>query len=217
MSKDAVTAESFARAVSEHTMTVLRDDGLYRHLRFGKPGTVVESFSIVTWPGYLAFVGDMGDYVFKRLDDMTEFFRGHEPNPGYWSSKCVASGQEGLVEFDEAKARLAIEMEVDLWCDAHHEESECLDTRQQVIDRVLSRLDDGEDALRAAMSDFDAPEWIFEDSWEWDFKTFTYHFCWACHAIPWAVAQYDQAKAEEAARPRGCVHCGDAPCTCDLA
>lgn len=191
MSTHTVTADSFLRDVSDHVLTVLRDDGVYRHLHFGRPGTTVYSFSIVTWPGHLAFTGDMGDYVFRRVDDMMELFRRRPPNPGYWAEKCVAASREGITEFDSAKARLRIEMLVDGWCDEHPEDSEYLDTRNEVDVQVLSRLNDGEDALRAALRAFDAPEDMFGDAWEWDFNTHTYHFVWACHALPWAVAQYD--------------------------
>ena len=36
-----VTEQSFLKDVREHRMTVLHDSGLYRHLRFQKPGTVI--------------------------------------------------------------------------------------------------------------------------------------------------------------------------------
>lgn len=199
MNKDIVTAESFARAVAEHTMTVLRDDDAYRHLRFGKPGTIVNSFSIVTWPGYLAFTGDMGDYVFKRLDDMMEFFRGHGPNPDYWSEKCVAAGHEGIKEYS---AELAHEMIDEAVVEASRDlpPGDAVALEEQVVSDVLNFLHDGEAATHARLRDFyaeEAPD-VFSDSWEWDFKVFTYHFVWACHAIPWAIAQYDQAKASGA-------------------
>ena len=49
-------------------MIVLRDDGVYRHIRFKKPGTGCMHFDLVTWPGYLCYSGDMGCYVFCRLN-----------------------------------------------------------------------------------------------------------------------------------------------------
>ncbi len=47
----SVTEQSFLKDVREHRMTVLHDSGIYRHLRFQKPGTVIGQFDIVTWPG----------------------------------------------------------------------------------------------------------------------------------------------------------------------
>lgn len=56
----------FPSDIATHRMTVIKDDGVYRHLRFRRPDTNCYSFDILTWPGYLAYVGDMGDYVFQR-------------------------------------------------------------------------------------------------------------------------------------------------------
>lgn len=195
MSKDTVTAESFAGAVADHVMTVLQDDGVYRHLHFGKPKTTVKSFSIVTWPGYLAFTGDIGDYIFKRLDDMMEFFRGHAPNPRYWSEICVAAGRDGLTAYDPDCARAQIEAAVVEGCEGLSAE-DAAGLRRDVDYDVLSRVNEGEHALREALRDFHENEdAIFPDSWEWNLESHTYPFVWACHAIPWAIAQYDQAKA----------------------
>jgi hypothetical protein len=69
------TQEQFLKEVSTHQFTVLHESGLYRHLRFKRPGTGIMHFDIVTWPGYLAYSGDMGCFVFQRLDDMLEFFK----------------------------------------------------------------------------------------------------------------------------------------------
>ena len=69
----------FLPDVAEHKLTVLHDEGLYRHLRFQKPGTGFYWFDLITWPGNLAFKGDMGGFMFARiagalgvdLDDIT--------------------------------------------------------------------------------------------------------------------------------------------------
>lgn len=92
-------AESrFPGDIATHQMTVKRNDGIYRHLRFGQPGTGTMAFSLTTWPGYLAYTGDMGDYMFCRLDDMFQFFRtDRQPNYGYWAEKVVAMDkQDGI-------------------------------------------------------------------------------------------------------------------------
>lgn len=61
--------ERFLKDVSEHELTVLHEDGLYRHLRFARPNSGQYHFSIVTWPGYLAYTGDMR----RRLRDIVCF------------------------------------------------------------------------------------------------------------------------------------------------
>jgi len=78
--------------VDKHEMTVLHDDGLYRHLRFAAPGTGMWSFNIITWPGHLATSGDIADgFMFSRTADMTNFFEigqdGGEINASYWAEK----------------------------------------------------------------------------------------------------------------------------------
>lgn len=99
---------------ARHQMTVLRDDGLYRHLRFGNERGVGEYwFELVTWPGALTISGDMGGYTFRRVEDMFTFFRGSRHysgiNPGYWSEK-LDGGRVVAKEYDEDHfARLVAE------------------------------------------------------------------------------------------------------------
>jgi hypothetical protein len=87
-------AERFARDTKDHQMQVLRDDGLYRHLRFRRPRTQTSAywFDLITWPGRLTVDGDCGTFTFARLTDMFEFFRGGRINPGYWAEKIQSAG-----------------------------------------------------------------------------------------------------------------------------
>ncbi len=106
MSRYLLIERDFRKTTAEHTLEVVLDNGLHRHLRFRKPGTSVYGFDIVTWPGHLAVSGDMGAAVFTRLADMFEFFR-HDLRPGeapdvlhinasYWAEKCVANDGEKM-------------------------------------------------------------------------------------------------------------------------
>ena len=76
--------ERMLSATADHKLTILHNDGLYRHIRFKNPKSIFYWFDLITWPGVLVFKGDMGCYVFSRLDDMFEFFTGPTINPGYW-------------------------------------------------------------------------------------------------------------------------------------
>jgi hypothetical protein len=82
----------FVDDTANHQMTVLHDQGLYRHLRFTSPGTSFEWFEIVTVPGLQTINGDMGTFSFSRLDDMFEFFKRADGgiNAYYWTQKCTA-------------------------------------------------------------------------------------------------------------------------------
>jgi hypothetical protein len=98
--------QRFLRCVAKHRLTILRDEGVYRHLRFKEPGRFAYWFDLITWPGCLAIEGDCGSYTFKRLYDMFEFFRRDGSwrksfdsemaiNPDYWAQKLEAQSCNG--------------------------------------------------------------------------------------------------------------------------
>ena len=130
MKEYACPKEQFLRDVGEHCLTVLRDGGVERHLRFRKPGTGCYGFDLLTFPGHLLITGDCGSYLFRRLEDMFEFFRtDRQPkdelhiNPQYWSEKLLAtdcSGARGgaAKEFSKEKFEASIKR----WFDDHFEE-----------------------------------------------------------------------------------------------
>ncbi len=77
---------SFVEQTKAHQLVVLKDDGLYRHLRIQAPGTRMWSWDITTWPGYLATSGDIADgYMFTRLTDMIDFFTVKGRSRDYYS------------------------------------------------------------------------------------------------------------------------------------
>lgn len=39
--------------------------------------------------------------------------------------------------------------------------------------------------------------YCFRGTWEWDFRGYDWRFLWACHAIVWGIARYDEAKGGE--------------------
>ena len=191
----SVTEESFLRDVREHRMTVLHDSGVYRHVRFAKPGTSTMQFDIVTWPGYLSVSGDMGTYVFSRLRDMFEFFRGStvgpiEVNLRYWAEKWQAVDRDsGIREYSPERFRERIER----WLEDAEASEEC---RAAVQSEVLCHADEGESAARKAADDFAyADGFAFTDFWEADCSEWTARYVWCCYALSWAVRQYDAVRA----------------------
>lgn len=108
-SREAEMAERFARDTANHELTVVHDDGVYRHIkaRSTKAGEGWFCwFEVVTWPGALAIRGDCGSFQFARLDDMFEFFRldGREINPSYWAEKTPDGGRS-LKKYSEDALR----------------------------------------------------------------------------------------------------------------
>ena len=211
------TEQSFLKDIAEHQMIVLRDDGLYRHIRFKKPGTGCMHFDLVTWPGYLAYSGDMGCYVFTRLEDMFNFFRtdkndwnynrkgGLSINLGYWSEKLVAvDGQRdsgSATEFSEEKFRRIVNDYRVRWIRDYRDtltKEQRRELWETVQDRVLDCLmDDKHEAMRAAHTfseDIGGRRFEFTDFWDHNFEQFTYRFIWCCYALAWGIGQYDKAK-----------------------
>lgn len=170
----------FPTDIAQHQMQIIKDDGLYRHLRFRRPNTSNMSFDILTWPGYLAYVGDMGDYVFQRTEDMLSFFRGKQIDPRYWGEKVQASCRDGIREYDADLARARIKEHLDA-CEASDE------VREEAADL---EYDDGEHCLRQQLRDGNFND-VFDDQGEINFQDYTYRFIWCCLAIAWAIKQYD--------------------------
>lgn len=197
-------AERFPKDVAQHVMTVEVDDGVHRCLHFGRPGSGVHSFRLVTWPGHLYIGGDCDDFVFRRLTDMFEFFRSDRGrvNLSYWAEKLTAaSARGGYEEYSERMFREAIEQRVTEWIDGEDlSEEQIAKLREQVADEVMSCASDGEQAAHIAARDFrfNGDE-VFTDFWETGLREYSYGFTWACHAIVWAIAQYDA----HADRPAG--------------
>lgn len=218
-----LTEASFLKDVATHEMQLLRDDGVYRHLRFKRPGTVCMYFDLITWPGSLCYTGDMGTFVFTRLRDMFEFFRTDREyaqrrgdrqlfvNHGYWSEKLVAvDGQRrngSAMEFSEALLRAYVnETRLEWIREARASGSLSRDERRDLweeVDReVLDRIDDGEEAAYLALRDFRwrpnqptrAPEFEFTEFWEREFRQYTHAFQWCCFALAWGIERYDSAQ-----------------------
>lgn len=191
----------FIGEIGEHQMQVLHDEGLYRHLRFKAPGTMIWHFDLITWPGYLAFVGDVGrGYVFHREPDMLRFFDHGQPlghiNADYWAEK-LTGGRESVRRFSEDRFTEYVNARVQDWCiDLADEDAARL--RSQVSEEVLDYACDQRLALDAlAGFTFDGKHLELE----MDSRSFTdydHHFVLALHALLWGAIVYH---ASEHARP----------------
>jgi hypothetical protein len=245
----ADVAERFAADVSHHEMTVLRDDGLYRHLRFvrvtqnAETGALERSsfywFDLITWPGCLAVNGDMSGFMFARTEDMFSFFRGHRINPGYWAEKLC--GPSAVKEYSEEKFRKLVTEHITEGDEEFPSLAQQWPGLAEAVEQEI--FTEGatyhEDGAREALDGFtfgdkheaecrcgekrtfpeyeDARLWLathsaekggghyskrigliegfrFRDSWERDFRDWSYPFLWCLHAIQWGIRQYDLTK-----------------------
>ena len=196
MSTENDAYRKFLPYVRDAEMTVLHDDGLYRHIQFGGRGAV-GWFELVTWPGKLSITGDIGGWVFARTDDMFGFFAGPDGqiNPGYWAEKIVAGGPTNVFSADLFASKV-----VDyFWSRREQYEGEAADLFREIRLDVLD-YDEDETAARTGLETFRyTPEngqrdFIFRDSWEWDFTDWSIHYLRACHAIVWGINRYRTAQ-----------------------
>lgn len=208
------TQEIFDSDTAEHVLTVFRDDGLYRHIKVAKPGLIDMHFEIVTWPGYLAYVGDMGAYTFQRTADMFEFFRSNARiNPSYWSEKVEAMDKHvGLEKFCLANFKNRALQDV-----ADFIESQSLSPKEKsfLINSTSCFVEELPDCEYEALnlvteyeceieSEADSEDDLitFKFSFHDEYSgctEFTFHFLWCCYAIVRAIALYDASKLKEAA------------------
>ncbi|MDP4076214.1 hypothetical protein [Acidovorax sp. A1169] len=210
----------FLRDIAKHQINVIRDDGLYRHIRFSRPNSMCMHFDLITWPGYLCYCGDMGTYVFTRLADMFEFFRTDRRdddklriNLSYWSEKLLAvdgsrrSGSAMEFSYDRFE-RVVKEQLVEWWRDHCTDAAQRRELREQVEEALLGtgyfseRPETTGDAIRMA-NDFEAEvagkKFQFQDFWDHSLEGYTHRFTWCCYALAWGIQQYDLAKEPVAA------------------
>lgn len=162
-------AERFAADTATHSMKVLRDDGLYKHLRFtgtrpnkdtGEPErSPFYWFDLVTWPGTLAINGDCGSYLFSRDTDMLAFFRGHNINPQYWAEKVPASIRGSLRCYSEDKFRQLIKEQLAADAEVGGPETDWPGVTEAAIEQIFGDNSQwytyAEDGARAALDEFE--------------------------------------------------------------
>lgn len=189
--------------IAEHTMTVIKDDGVHRHLRFSRGGSSLMWFELVTWPGSLAIHGDCGTYVFSRIHDMFEFFRtpAGAINPHYWSQKLQAPAPKDVRVYNEVRYKQTI-------ADWLAEKTEDLDTaeerdaltravQQQLLDDPYDALHDEQEAYRR-VRDFHHDGIEIYDPHEMDFREDDRWFLGCCWLIVRGIAMYTTGKQDDA-------------------
>lgn len=208
------SAETFLKDVASHQMSVLLDQGLHRHLMFRQPNNSwYHWFDIVTYPNTLVISGDMGTWVFSRVEDMFAFFRSEKltVNLSYWSEK-LQNGTGGgrdhckVYDGDYYKANIIEHLNrYDLEPDKKAkvlEELDLLDFDDEyeivrsIQDFEVDLEDDGDYYYRSPKKKRET--FGFQDVWEVSMKTYSYHFIWCCYAIVWGIQQWDN---REAAKP----------------
>ncbi|WP_417705394.1 hypothetical protein [Rheinheimera aquimaris] len=209
------TLERFQKDTAEHQLTISLDEGLHRNLRISRPQSSAYHYNITTWPGYLCISGDMGCFVFQRVEDMFTFFRGKpdEINPGYWQEKVQAgAGFEGsaaiTAEPDFAAYDKRLMEYLDDFIDGLDpdvvEDAEKIEQATEAVEYFKKYRENSEWDIVSRINNWDASEaggMVLEDFWEGhrSLQKFSFHYIWCCYAIVHAIALYDAVKASEVA------------------
>ena len=191
--------DRFQETIGEHQLTIIHDDGLHRHLRCARPQSSDRYFNITTWPGFLCISGDMGCYVFQRVEDMFEFFRDESMriNPGYWAEKLQAGPYVAPDEITREWVPSKFRRELKEWFEdatVEWDAAEKQEAWEEVESEVLSEADNEHTAITAALEFRFNDQELFQDFWEVDCKQWKTHYLWCCYAIVWAIQQYDATK-----------------------
>jgi hypothetical protein len=164
-------------------------------------------FDLITWPGYLCYTGDMGTYVFCRLNDMFEFFRTDREhmrledgetlaiNPSYWGEKLQAIDRgDGYRRYSHEKFIRIVNERVEQYIEDEELNDEQAQELRDAVESEVLDCDESEDVAHRAARDFEHEGFEFSDFWEYDLKDYTFRFMWCCYAIAWGVKKYDDAK-----------------------
>lgn len=98
--------QQFLKDIAGHQLSVESDEGVNRRIHFRRPDTSLCWFDLVTIPETLSIFGDVGNYVFRGLTDMFEFFRQQRTSNDtplgihrdYWSEKLICVDEGGYYE-----------------------------------------------------------------------------------------------------------------------
>ena len=203
-SRRVVSAEEFAVMMRDHEMSILHDDGLYRHLHCRARGHGYDWFDVVTWPGSLSFSGDWGDYTFSRTDDMLGFFAGKENGLpfSYWAEKAQSVDRRSGLETNSRAAliRVVKDRAKDMISDLSHDEDnvrrrEITKAAKELIERI--RHCDTWAGMTCEFMEFDQAGLRFDDWESIPDRVLVRRFYLACRCINWAANRYFEAKTLE--------------------
>jgi hypothetical protein len=201
------TRERFLADTAEHVLAVIRDDGLYKHLRFKQPDTITYYYDLVTWPGYLTITGDCGTFVFSRVEDMLDFFlpEGKEPqvNPRYWSEKLQAPDPQAATRYSEEVLRQHLHE----WAQSRSHDlttSERQRLQEAVNENVLAWAHDEHEA-HCRLQEFEHDGLRIHDSWDWLLRDWDFRYLWCCYAIVYGIKQYRETVSAPAPPPSSTV------------
>jgi len=199
------TEKRFLNDIKDHNITIIRDDGVNRHLRFSRNGSSFYRFDLITWDGHLTITGDCGTYIFSRIHDMFDFFVSSKNkeenklkiNPYYWSEKLrsidySACSHSSIMQLSDKKLMASM-------CRYYRAYIECnqslliedrIDLRNKIREEILDL--GSVDGVHEMVScfEFNGDHDVFPDFFEEDIEDYKTSFIWNLYAIVWGIKQY---------------------------
>lgn len=196
------TLERFLDDVKNHQLTIDKNDGVSRHLKFANPNDCNQSFNITTSPNYLVITGDMGSLVFSRRYDMFDFFRSDNLKiyPDCWAEKIQSTSHEAQIasysKFDLEQAKKNAQKDLNTYLEDNDDLSE--EDRALLLEdfecEILHSENDHE--IVEAIRNFNFKGFKF-DEFYWDgCRVYTYSYIWLCYAIVWGIKKFDKVTQE---------------------
>ncbi|ODN41018.1 hypothetical protein [Piscirickettsia litoralis] len=188
----------FLKYTKNHSLKVVVDDGVNRHITFNHNDEIEYAFTITTWRYHLCIGGDFGTYVFSRTEDMFRFFRGRtDIHPCYWGEKLVSNSTfRGHKEFSEEVFNTAVKDHFDYMIedDEEYSEEDRAKLWEEIKEQVLDPFDETSaiDSLTNFTTDYDFD--FIDLNASFDDYTISYLIC--LHAIVAIISKYDEYKAD---------------------
>ncbi|MFB8120566.1 hypothetical protein ACFQ6U_14000 [Streptomyces sp. NPDC056465] len=168
------------------TFDFLQDKGPNRHLWV----TCHEGlwFEVVTWPGCLTFHGTVGGYVFRRFqDDILSAFQG-QMEPDRWAG-FLANGRDSVLVYAGADRATGYIRDA-----VKAAEEQYPDLAEQVEATFFSPDASADlktaDGILASAAAFEHDAFRFDTS-DWDLYQYDARYLYACHAVAWAVEEWN--------------------------
>jgi hypothetical protein len=194
---DQCTYVKFLNDVKNHGIEIIKNDGLYRHVRFKAAKINTHWFDLIAWPNNLCITGDMGTFIFNCTDDMFDFFIMKKNdfnykniiNPGYWVEKATTETVygNGIREF-------STELFLENVREYFDEQTEDMDKKEkeELWENEIIIQFYGEDEYECVTNirEFYHDKINFNDFWEMCNHKYTYHYIWCCYAIVWGIKKF---------------------------
>lgn len=215
-SKYECTQERFLEDVKDHQISIEKDDGVNRFVKFRRDEGSSYWFNLTTWPGNLCISGDCGTYVFSREKDMFGFFKMNDGdfnkrkgvllniNPHYWGENLKSIGTNaGYMEFDCDVFGEKVRSHFASFFAGSDYSDEAKEAAWDEVNYAVISYSDEEHQAYAAINNFkhdllDGKYFEFVDFFDGGgAERYTFHYIWCLYAIVWGIIKYDEAKTNE--------------------